>query len=576
MVVSPRAEGAGLAARSPADRWSVWALRAGAVALPLAVWPAGYDLFVLPKLAVLDGLVLTLLGLRVAGWAWGTPGARTGWRRTPLDAPLAALVLSAALSTALAVNRTVALFGAYFRYEGLLTVAAYALLFWLAARALDPAGAWSVARALLAAGCGAAVLAILQSIVGSALVSGAAAESASTLGGALRAGSTLGNAGALAAFLAMLLPLAAHELARARSAGDRLLAANAALLLGLALLLTYSRAAWLGAALGCALPLAPALRGHGRRALAGAAGAAALAVGGLWALAAIRAAPPWATAVLARAATLADPVQGSGATRLHIWHDTLGLIAARPWIGWGPDTFGLVFPRFQTGDWTAGFLVDKAHSDLLQVAATQGIAGVAAYVALLAMVGVAFWRGRGRPRAAALLGAWLAYQLPLQLDFSWLPSAAPAWLLLAVAVAVWRGQPAPIDGGPPAHAAGARWPRRLAATGAIAALAVLLGATAVRPLAADARFRAALVADARGDRAAALAEIASARRLAPERGVYAANAGDLLLDLRAGDAPGPAARPAAASSAYREAVRLGDARPEVARRLTLAERAACV
>src|SRR5207248_3200313 len=88
-------------------------------------------------------------------------------------------------------------------------------------------------------------------------------------------------------------------------------------------------------------------------------------------------------------------------------------------------------------------------------------------------------------------------------------------------------------------------------------------------LAADARFRAALVADARGQRAAALTEIDGARRLAPWQGVYAANAGDLLLDVRAGDAAGPAAQPAAARRAYVDAQRLGDARPEVGRRLAI-------
>jgi O-antigen ligase len=184
-----------------------------------------------------------------------------------------------------------------------------------------------------------------------------------------------------------------------------------------------------------AAPLVRLARLARRRPLV-AAGGAALVLLGLAAV--LHEAPPWARSALARALTIADPTQGSGATRLHIWSDTLHLVAARPWVGWGPDTFGLVYPQFQTGDWTPGFLVDKAHSDVLQVAATQGLVGVAAYAAIAVAFVVAFWRGRSRPGAIALLGGWLAYQVPLQLDFSWLPSAAPAWLLLALAVAVWR------------------------------------------------------------------------------------------------------------------------------------------
>ncbi|HEY7199414.1 MAG TPA: O-antigen ligase family protein [Candidatus Dormibacteraeota bacterium] len=560
----PLAEGAGHTARPLADRVTVWTLRAGAVALPLAMWPAGYDAFVLPKLAVLNLLVLALLGLRVAAWV-GT--GRLRGARTPLDLPLAAVVVSAAISTALAVNVNLALFGAYYRYEGLITIVSYTLLFRLSAQALDRDAAWSVARALLLGGYLASLLAIAQSLVGGAMVAGSAAETARTFGGVLRASSTFGNAAALSAFLAMLLPLAVHELLRARSGTERIIGANVAVVLGLALALTYSRAAWLGAALGVAVAAGPAIVRTRRTALLAAAAAAAV-VGGLVALAAAHALPAWAAAVLSRVATLADPAEGSGASRLHIWHDTLALVAARPWVGWGPDTFGLVYQRFQTGDWTPGFLIDKAHSDVLQVAATQGLLGVAAYVGLLAAVVVAWWRGRARPGAAALIGAWLAYVLPLQVGFSWLPGAAPAWLLLAVAVVVW-GRDAP---GRPAEVAPARAPgvRRLAlGTGAAAALTALLAASAALPLAADARFRAALLASARGDRAGALSAIEDARRLAPEQGVYAANAGDLLLDLGPDDRPGPAAEPAAARPAYLDALRLGDARPEVSARLDL-------
>jgi putative inorganic carbon (HCO3(-)) transporter len=422
-------------ARLPVHLAETWTLRAGAVALPLAVWPVGDDVFVLAKLAVLVALVAVLLALRVADRA---ATGRLRRRGTPLDLPLAAFVASAALSTVLAVDPGTALVGAHYRYEGLLTILAYALLCRLAAQALDGGEAWGVARALLLGGFLAAALAIVQSLVEGAMIGGATEETARTFGGSLRATSTFGNAATLGAFLAMLAPLALHELLRAKAAADRLLAGNACAVMGVALVLTYSRAAWLGAALGAGVVAAgPLVRLARRRpsVLAAGGGLALLGLAG-----AVHAAPPWAGAALARATTIADPTQGSGATRLHIWSDTLHLVAARPWAGWGPDTFGLAYPRFQTGDWTPGFLVDKAHSDVLQVAATQGLVGVAAYAAVAVALVVAFWRGRSRPGAIALLGGWLAYQVPLQLDFSWLPSAAPAWLLLGVAVAVWRGR----------------------------------------------------------------------------------------------------------------------------------------
>ena len=75
---------------------------------------------------------------------------------------------------------------------------------------------------------------------------------------------------------------------------------------------------------------------------------------------------------------------GSGGVRVHLYSDTIVLVAGRPLVGYGPDTFGLVYPSHSTGDWTPGVVVDKAHNDLLQVAATQGVLGVVAYAWLLA------------------------------------------------------------------------------------------------------------------------------------------------------------------------------------------------
>lgn len=511
----------------------------------------------LPKLAVLQLTVFVLLALWLASWS--RPGRRP-WRRTPLDAPLAIFVGSALLSTAFAVNHGVALFGTYYRYEGLLTIAGYGALYWLAARVLRLQEAWRVVRLLVLVGYAVALLAIVQSVVLSVLIGGGASESGRQFAGVLRAASTFGNPYPLSAFLALVLPLAAHEVVRARSPADCLLAAGIVLTLALTLLLTFSRSAWLGALLGLGIvvarPLGSSLRSGRTRPLA--VGVLAVCALGLAAGGVTRAAgPPRAlAAVVERAVTLADPAQGSGATRLHVWRDTVELIAARPLVGWGPDTFALVYPNFQTGDWTPGFEIDRAHAELLQVAANQGLVGLAAYLWLLGAVAVAFWRGRAQPGASALFGAWIAYQLSQQAEFSWLPSAAPAWLLTAAAVTVWAGAA-------PAAAQQARRPGLAATAGPLLAAAVAgLGlALAAVLLAADAEFLRGLGAAAGGDRAAAQAAVAEARRLAPWQAVYATEAGDLALE------EGPDSDPAAAREAYLDAISRGDTRPVVFRRL---------
>jgi hypothetical protein len=110
------------------DQVARWILRIVTFALPLTFLPNLVSEFVLPKLLLLRLLLAALTILLALRWL--LQGAIT-WRRTPLDLPLLAFVASAALSTIFAVNRNVAIFGSYDRWEGLLTIASYALLYFL-------------------------------------------------------------------------------------------------------------------------------------------------------------------------------------------------------------------------------------------------------------------------------------------------------------------------------------------------------------------------------------------------------------------------------------------------------------
>src|SRR5438034_622828 len=104
-----------------------WMLAIAVFVIPLSFSPSLVDEFVLPKLLLARLLVMVLALVLVAGWM--RLGAVT-WKRTPLDLPLLAFIVSAAISTVFAVNINLAIFGTYDRWEGLLTIATYALLFW--------------------------------------------------------------------------------------------------------------------------------------------------------------------------------------------------------------------------------------------------------------------------------------------------------------------------------------------------------------------------------------------------------------------------------------------------------------
>ena len=538
-------------------------------ALPLIVLPGAVadDTDILPKVLSTRLVVLALALL------WAARCALSGslrWRRTPLDHPVLALVLSASLSTALSVNTPLSLFGAYTRYEGLITICTYAALFWLAAQFVgEPQRARWLLRAMLAGAVIECVVALSQEIGASA--SGDLAvygESATTFGGVARAIGTMANANNLAIWLAMLIPVGVYEAVDVRPVWGRLAAAGTTLLMVATLIVTFGRSAWIGAGLGlvvvCVLTVG---RLRSRRRLVIGAGAVVVAAACCIGLGTVALRLEWPVIAPAyqRVLSLANPGSGSGGVRLHLYEDAVHVVAGRPLIGYGPDTFGLVSPSRSSGDWTHGIVVDKAHSDILQVAVTQGALGAAAYIWLLGAAAVMLTRSRDRRGIPAIAGAVVAYVAAISLNFAWFPVTAPFWLVLVAGVAL--GERTHLGRRPLRFNAAAR------AGGLATAVAVCALATAwssVRPGLANAHYARALAHWSAGNRAAALTEVGSARADDPGMSEYAAFQGDLEADL-AGDRPGPDANLTAARRAYETALGDGDIYPAVAIRLVFVD-----
>ena len=93
-------------------------------------------------------------------------------------------------------------------------------------------------------------------------------------------------------------------------------------------------------------------------------------------------------------------------SRLAAWEAGLEGFAARPVLGWGPENFVAVFGRFASGYGAVTQPHDQAHGKLVEVAATTGTAGVAAYLGLWALALLAVCRAargmEGGERALAL------------------------------------------------------------------------------------------------------------------------------------------------------------------------------
>ena len=285
-----------------------------------------------------------------------------------------------------------------------------------------------------------------------------------------RVGSTLGNPIFFGAFLLMTLFVATAVLAGRSSAaehrrdapfGARLPAMLGAGVLLYAVLLelvtlaiSQSRGPVLGLLAGSIVFALGALARRRRPLRRRTTAAAAVA---LAALAWVASETPFA----GRLAALTDPTTGTSRVRLAIWRGTSQLLssnrpltppggepdrlaALRPWIGHGPETFMLAFPRYHPPELTRlekpGSAPDRAHNAVLDLLVTLGAAGLLAWLWLwgglcrLALVALGLAPAGSRTPALALAsGAALGAAAP------WLATGEPAWSGLGLAAGALLG-----------------------------------------------------------------------------------------------------------------------------------------
>ena len=440
-----------------------------AAAVPLAMSQGAVAAFTLPKLVLLGFAVLTaasgaLLSLR--------SGAVVP-KRTALDLPLLAVALALAVSTFYSKDRLLSLLGMYNYYAyGLWVMGLCAGLYYLAAWT-DEHSHRTILRFCLAVSSLVGFYGMLQVLrldpfLGEGVL----------LGG--RASSTLGSPISLGAYLALALPLGLHWSldGRERTFGRLCAAALAA-----GLLASVARGAWLGAAAGV---LAYAV--WTRR------------LDAIWEDRKKR------NAVLAAALLLAALAAGAiynrfnyrnkaaESTRVEIWKAAWAVFQENPIVGTGPDTFELEFRRRKSEAHVRKARSSMeyqahAHNDVLEVLATTGLLGGAAYLALLlcllkAAAG-ALADPERRPWAAALCGGLLALFLNMKFNPVPLETLALASLFAGLLCR------------PPAPQGPAGWPGKAAAA-LLAAAALVSAGGAARLLAADRHVKAAQVLVAKG------------------------------------------------------------------------------
>ncbi len=208
----------------------------------------------------------------------------------------------------------------------------------------------------------------------------------SEFGGALVEGRAQGvfpQPNDLGAFAAILLMVALGAALGARTRVARFVSVATAGLASLALIMSLSRGAWLGAALGGVLMLW--LLPRARRVVV------VLVVPVLVVLGSVIAVvdPPDAPqlrVVRERLTVFANPAENPYDQRLSIYREATSEIRAHPWTGTGPGGFPILAAR--SGSLTGVWGADHAHNVLLTVAAEAGIPAAALLIGLTVAIGL--------------------------------------------------------------------------------------------------------------------------------------------------------------------------------------------
>jgi O-antigen ligase len=322
-------------------------------------------------------------------------------------AQAAAIVIAAVFST----HRWISFYGSTWRKSGVgaeLAVLALAL----AASAADRITARNLLRASVLAGLPVALYGILQYFGIDPILNAAGYHFGEGRFTIVRPPSTLGHAAYFATYLLYVvfagLALAASESGRIWKA----MAAAASAVALLAIVLSGTRAALAGLAVGAVFA---AVRGSISRKWVAATIVCVIAVAGLYVSPAgqqLRARVFWSTA---------DP---AGGARLMLWRDTAAMLGHAParWVtGFGPETFSLEFPRHQSIALARAypdFYHESPHNIFLDAAVSIGLLGAIPLLALAAL-GLSKSRGAMGAAFAAMLVSqqFTTFTLPTSLYF---------------------------------------------------------------------------------------------------------------------------------------------------------------
>lgn len=402
------------------------------VIVPLSIsYKLTYDQFDLPKLMFLRIISIVLLLCFIAKFLLEN---QIEIKKTKLDYTVLAFLSLIVVSCVFSVHPLTSVFGKYRRYEGLLTLLNYGLLFFLAAQFFrTPAQVKLIMRSMTIAAGVVSVYGLLQYFGLDFLHWALPFESG-------RSFSTFGNPVLLGGYLVIVLPISLGMLFSSSNPRERTLYSISFVFILACLIATYSRGAWLGGLLclvGFFILCWRKLKTRKKIVLF----VAFLMTISIFALAASLHASSQVD--LRERVGSAIAVQGSALTRAEIWKSAAAMAAARPIFGFGPDTFRLAFRKYQTLEYKRivgeSSIADNAHNYFLQIASTAGIPAVFTFIliiTLFAFSACTLLSGAMREREYVMLSGCVlsvyGYLVHLFFGVSVIGSTSLWWLILGI------------------------------------------------------------------------------------------------------------------------------------------------
>lgn len=401
--------------------------------------PLTYDQFDLVKLFVMR--VCVIVGLAAWGWHVCMEGGR--WRRSRVDFVILAVLVWVALSTVTSIHVPTALFGTYRRYEGLLTFVTYAGAFFLAIQMLDRASKIrTLAKTFFWSGVVVNSYGVLQ-YFGLDPAEWGVLEFEEN-----RAFSTFGNPEFLGGFAVLALAISLSLALSEEQESWRGIYWGGFMVALASWIVAFTRGAWIAGVFVIILLAVVAVINRVSlkridKAFMGAGGVLAAALVALSLRSTDEVMNVWL-----RLRSILEFDQGSAETRFQIWEAAAGAIADRPVLGFGADTFRLVFPRYMPFEYPAdaGYLTvaDNVHNYPLQLAAAFGIPGLllilglfgyAAYVSAPLVFRRSDSPASGRLVLAGFWAACAGYIVHLLFALSVVGTTVLLWVFMAVVLA---------------------------------------------------------------------------------------------------------------------------------------------